>query len=131
MFFALALAVSVTAQATSQPWSFVESVGGLRVDLPVLKSGHWYLPVLADVSGLHDFGAKPTAMNSGLACSGVEARVVPPNVYLTLRTGIAGFKASSRCPDAQLGVPPRGRYQVLYRSPDGKTNRIGEIEIGL
>lgn len=43
----------------------MQSVGGLRIDAPVVEAdGSTYLPLLCDVSGLQTITVKPTAMNS-------------------------------------------------------------------
>src|SRR4029077_17489159 len=127
----VAILLPVVADAATQNWAFVESVGGLTVSDPVRVEGQWLLPVQADVAGLESFSSKDTTLNSALACSKVAATVRGTNIFLAIVTGVAGPGASARCPPAKLGSLPPGDYNVFYRGPDNVAVRIRTVSIGL
>jgi hypothetical protein len=134
----LALATAVTGSALpscagriSRDWQFVQSVGGIAVGVPVRgNDGSVVLPVHCDVSGLQAVTQQPAAMNSALSCDAPIVRVRSQSVSITLRTSLANGRSSgSRCPDANLGGIPPGRYSVYYASPDGSEHPLGTIEV--
>jgi len=115
---------------TSQPWSFMQSVGGIIVEKADRDEGGWRLPLLCDVSGLRTFTSKPTAVNSGLAWSGVTVAVEGRDILITVVTGPPQRAArSSACGEANLGRIPRGRYRLIYRDPSGDRHRIADLDL--
>jgi hypothetical protein len=110
-------------------WTFVQSVGGLSLGVPVYRNSEWSLPVKADVSGATEITIKPTAINSGLACKKIRAHVRGNRIYLSLVAGLAGSGTTARCPASELGKLPQGRYEVFYENPDQTSLVIGKIDI--
>jgi hypothetical protein len=71
---------------------------------------------------------KPTTQYSGLAFDTPVVQVSATNIFLTFRTTLPG-KREAQCPAADLGRIADGEYAVLYRSPDGKREPLGNIHI--
>ena len=131
IFVGLVLGVPSIAVATAQSWAFVVSVGGIVIGDAAKANGSWALPVRADVSGLESFTSKPTVMNSAMVCSGVVAKIVRSDIYLTIHTDLAGVGKSAQCPAAKLGVLPAGTYTVFYQGPEGAPVRLRAVQVGL
>jgi hypothetical protein len=131
MFLGLVLGIPSIAAATAQSWSFVVSVGGIVIGDAVKANGSWTLPVRADVSGLESFTSKPTVMNSAMVCSGVVAKIVRSDIYLTIHTDPAGVGKNAQCPAVKLGVLPAGAYTVFYQGPEGAPVRLRSVQVGL
>ena len=127
----LVLGVPSIAVATAQSWAFVVSVGGILIGDAVKANGSWTLPVRADVSGLESFTSKPTVMNSAMVCSGVVAKIVGSDIYLTIHTDLAGVGKRAQCPAAKLGVLPAGAYTVFYQGPEGAPVQLRSVQVGL
>ena len=128
----LLMLTACEAQAESQNWNFVGSVGGMRVGNAVRQhDGAVSLSVEADVSGLQRFSDTPTTMNSALACSKWHAHVATQNVELYLETLVAGVGATgSRCPRTiDLGPVKAGSYRVVYVGPDKVAHDIDTLNI--
>jgi hypothetical protein len=117
------------ARADPQGWSFIRSVGGLRVREPVRVNGLWRLPVRANVAGIESFTNRPTAQNPLLKCSSVLATIEGRGIYLTVDTAVQRSGGSARCAAAFLGHAPPGTYTVFYRSPEEPTIRLREVRI--
>jgi hypothetical protein len=126
----LVLGVPGIAVATAQSWAFVVSVGGIVIGDAVKANGTWSLPVRADVSGLESFTSKPTVMNSAMVCSGVVAKIVRSDIYLTIHTDLAGVGKRAQCPAAKLGVLPVGAYTVFYQGPEDAPVRLRAVQVG-
>jgi len=122
--------VSVAARSSCD-WAFVQSVGGIAVGTPRRDDrGHVWLPIRCDVSGLETITTRPTTTNSGNVCVPPRVRVRSSTVYLTVRTSLPSKRyPTSRCPDADLGELPAGRYAVVYDSPDGSEHPLGSIQL--
>ena len=131
IFVGLVLGIPSIAAATAQSWAFVVSVGGIVIGDAVKENGSWTLPVRADVSGLESFTSKPTVMNSAMVCSGVVAKIVRSDIYLTIHTDLAGVGRRAQCPAAKLGVLPAGAYTVFYQGPQGARVRLRSVQVGL
>ena len=115
--------------AEPRDWEFVQAVGGMAIDAPVLESGSWTLPVRADVSGLTAITNKPTALNSALICRSVKVTVEEQMIYLTIETDLTKEGGSPRCPPARLGRQQPGEYTVMYRGPNRHIVTLGDITI--
>jgi hypothetical protein len=130
---ALGLAVaaclfSAAAMAQSRDWSFVQSVGGLALGVPVERNGAWHLPIRCDVSGIEAVTTRPTAINSALACD-TTARVEGETIVLTVIARDDESNAFAACPPARLGRLPKGRYAVVYSGKSAERVEIGEVYI--
>ncbi len=130
---ALGLAVaaglfSTAALAQARDWSFVQSVGGLALGVPVERNGTWYLPIRCDVSGVEAVTTRPTAIHSALACD-PAAVVEGQTIVLTIVARPEESSAFADCPPVRLGRPPRGRYAVVYSGKTGERVAIGEVHI--
>lgn len=116
----------VAAVAKPLEWSGVQAVGGVRIGTPYAKSGQWYLPVEADVSGLKG----GTVVNSGLGCA-VTARPDGGTLLVTVDAKLAGSlaRSSAKCEPVKLGHIKAGGYDVVYRSPSEPDQALGRIDI--
>jgi hypothetical protein len=129
----LATAALVVSCSKGEPrsWAFMLTVGGLRVDSPLIsETGGWALPVLADVSGTKTFTTKPTALNSALACD-TGAAVEGMSIFVTVFTELSAGAKSASCPFIQLGKIPSGVYSVFYRGQNEPPVLLGEVRVGL
>ena len=97
--------------STAADWSFVQSVGGMRLGDPYIKDGHYYVPVVIDVSGNQSITTVPTAINTGLVCAsmigegsgdifGMDYWIT---IYIQPETEAKSPKPGSVCPDVVLG----------------------------
>jgi hypothetical protein len=120
-----------TAFAKEQPWSFVASVGGLQVGVPMHSHGRWSLPIQADVSGAQAITTKPTTFNSAIVCTAVDAKVQGPDIMLVVRTTLAHGGATSVCPAAKLGKLANGSYNVWYGTSRAKGISLGTVRVAL
>lgn len=112
-------------------WSFMQSVGGMRVGSPEKKEKNsWLLPVICDVSGLTTITQKPTAINSGLVVTQVPHRIEGNEIHISVALNTPLNKSgSSRCKDIVLsGIKPAS-YNVLYAEPNKATHAIGTIKL--
>jgi hypothetical protein len=116
--------------AESQDWAFVQSVGGIALDRPFEKEGEWFLPVQCNVSGLKAVTTQPTAMNSGIVCTKIKAKIEERSIFLTVVTGIPREGTGASCPPAKLGAIEKGNYSVFYLSPSNHPVLLGNIAIG-
>lgn len=125
----LSLQGCLMAFAEDRSWAFVTAVGGLEVGAPVQAGNKWQLPVRADVSGLQTITVKPTAINSGLVCKSVQAKVKGQDIFLILETTLAHGNAASVCPAASLGRPAAGRYNLWYGTSRADGVALGTLTI--
>jgi len=122
------LAPLLTSEA--QPWSMIQSVGGLRVDDPVSRpDGTVFLPVVCNVSGLQKITTEPTTMNSGLVVKNTTAKIEQMSIQIQILTCVVDKKHSALSKGVNLGRPESGTYQVEYLNLDGSTVPLREIEI--
>jgi hypothetical protein len=113
-----------------QSWGAMQSVGGLRIDAPVVEAdGSTYLPLLCDVSGLQTITVKPTAMNSSQVVRQIVVQRRKEKIQLQVVTGIADNQRASVARGVSLGRVPEGVYQLEYVNPDGSTVMLKEIKI--
>ncbi|HEY9842960.1 MAG: hypothetical protein ACAI44_14260 [Candidatus Sericytochromatia bacterium] len=113
----------------ARDWDFVQSVGGIAVAAPVRQGGRVLLPVRADVSGTEQISVKPVMLNSGLVCMGVSVVRDGQEIGLTIRTGLLQRGRDARCPAADLGDLPPGTYRIVYLSPDGSKQPLGDFSL--
>lgn len=140
VYLLLASFMCASVFADPENWSFVQSVGGIAVDAPLLAQWGdwgWVMPVRADVSGLQGVTTKPTALNSALICERTDLAVEGRNMYLTIVTAPApssdaegGQHATSRCPPLTFGEMIPGKYSVFYRGPGETPVPLGEVSFG-
>jgi hypothetical protein len=113
-----------------QSWGAMQSVGGLRIDAPVVEAdGSTYLPLLCDVSGLQTITVKPTAMNSSQVVRQIVVQRRKEKIQLQVVTGIADNQRMSVVRGVSLGRVPEGEYPLEYLNPDGSTVMLKEIKI--
>ena len=111
--------------------AFLRAHGGLETGDAEYVNGRWRLPVHCDVSGVSSLHQPGNVLHSGLAWWRSVAVVEGDRIYLTIETHVMGPEAgSARCGPADLGRTAEGRYEVLYRDPDGATARLGEVWVG-
>ncbi len=111
-------------------WAFVQSVGGIALGATSVIDEQWSLDVRANVSGLEEVTVKPTLLNSALICESTTASVQSNDIYLTINSGLVREGYSASCPAAKLGRVNQGSYQIFYKSPNGESQRLGEIMLG-
>lgn len=129
-FVNLLCILPLTVCSEAKDWAFVQSVGGIALGAATVSDKEWSLVVRANVSGLEDVTVKPTQLNSALICESTTASVQGNNIYLTINSGMVREGFSASCPAAKLGRVNEGSYQVFYKSPNGETQRLGEIMLG-
>jgi hypothetical protein len=113
-----------------QKWSYILSVGGLKIGKPYFEKDNWYLEVKCDVSGLREISAKPTAINSFHVCRDIKVEIQGENIQLTVITSFPDdVHRSALCNDAKLGKIPDGEYKVYYIYPAEEQVLIGNINI--
>ena len=129
-----ALMLSIAASGCSVPgnpmnWAFVQSVGGITVHQPIVKTGDWVLPLNVDVSGQQAFSTKPTKLNSGLSCQSVQAQTESSAIYLTVMVAVAEPNGKTECSYAKTGTLSPGNYKVFYRGPNEQPVLVGEVTV--
>jgi hypothetical protein len=120
---------SQIALAEKMDWTFIQSIGGISVGVPLRTEDGFYLPIDCDVSGLKQVTVKPTTINSALVCSKVYVSIKGNNIYITISTGLPGGRENSQCSAVKIGYPESGDYAVFYKDPKGPTYEIGKIKI--
>ena len=58
----------ITLTRNSRDWTFIQTVGGIKIEKPLETEDGFYLPVICNVSGQDFVTVKPTGMNSALFC---------------------------------------------------------------
>ena len=115
----------------SQSWKFIQSVGGISLGAPVRDAaGRVSVPVSCDVSGLHRVTIQPTTINSALVCLPPRVSVRQGAIYFTVVTSVVSDRyPSPLCPSLALGRIASGAYSVVYLSPDGSHQPLGNLII--
>jgi hypothetical protein len=114
------------AAAQTRDWAFIQSVGGLKLGVPVDRSGMWWLPVRCNVSGAEAVTAEPTAFHPTLACA-TAATVEGRSIVLTIMARPDPSGGMADCPPARLGILERGRYTVFYSGSASERVEIGDV----
>ncbi len=123
--------ISLPIFAQEQGWSFVQSVGGIRIEAPVKVAGVWTLPLTTNVSGLETVTNSPTVLNSGLVCKATHAVVEGFNIYISIVTDYAGEGKSAVCSSAKLGALLPGEYTIFYRRTNENPVYLGKVAVGV
>ena len=123
--------ISLPIFAQEQGWSFVQSVGGIRIEAPVKVAGVWTLPLTTNVSGLETVTNSPTVLNSGLVCKATHAVVEGFNIYISIVTDYAGEGKSAVCSSAKLGALLPGEYTIFYRLTNENPVYLGKVAVGV
>ena len=105
-------------------WSFIESVGGMKVEL-----NNKNLCVACDVSGTRRITTKPTIVNSGIGVRKLRWTRIGATIRLTVVTSVFEKGMSSSCGSIDLSKAPSGVYDVEYLDPDGTTHSLGKIAL--
>ena len=129
LFLIATALIASGAIAQEQPWTFVQSAGGLRVGQPLKRANGWVLPVAADVSGLTTITTVPSKVNIALACRETKAQLEGQAIYITLVTGAKGPGAESRCPPVYIANVLPGRYAGFYRSTGQVPVALGDVKL--
>lgn len=156
IIIALLCAISLSSCASGgfgQPdgepmdWTFIQSVGGIRLGDPYLRGGRYWVPVLVDVSGAQTITVTPTLRNTGLVCTSVTFSGSGSyidfdldfwlTVYTEAESPSNGGRLSSECNDIPLNFMssfgdrtynfyyiPKSANSNIFRS---KENLVGVI----
>jgi hypothetical protein len=114
-------------------WSFIQSVGGLRISNPIYTDTGLILPIFCDVSGLYKFTIQPTIMHSALVFASVNAKVKKDEINIIINTTLAAHdteKQTTRCQPIHLNSLQNGSYKVYYKDISGVQHYIDDVEIG-
>ena len=113
-----------------QSWETIQSMGGLRVNDPVMRDdGTFFLPVVCNVSGLDTITVKPTAINSALVVRKIATRIKKHTIQIQIVTCVVDNRHTSCTKGVEIGSLQRGTYQVEYLNPDGMTVPIRTVEM--
>lgn len=107
-----------------QPWSFIQAVGGMKVDI---KENH--LVVRCDVSGLKTVTTKPMTINSAMGVREMKCSRLGSVLQLSVVTSAIEKGMTTECGSLDLSKYPAGPYSVVYLDPDGTTHAIETITI--
>jgi len=107
-----------------QDWSFIESVGGMKVAL-VDKT----LAVECDVSGLKTITVKPTMVNSGMGVRQLKYSRSKNSIRISLITSVLEKGMKTRTGSIDLANYPPGTYSVVYLNPDGTTHPLSVVTL--
>lgn len=124
MFVLIFFSGCVTPKKTAQhrDWSFVKSVGGMRIGTPKrnLLEG-WFLAVKSDVSGMFEITEKPTITNSNLILTALRFKIEKKILYLWIETNLAhGRVFQTTCYGLKFNKLNHGlgEYTIKYLNPD-------------
>ena|SRR5215470_9283391 len=110
-----------------QPWSFVQSVGGIRIGAATrMPDERVQLSVECDVSGARSITGAPHTMNSAIGVSKVLAAVDGRRIAISIRTGVG---ESSGCPPLVLSGLDPGAYVIVYSGADRELHELGKVEV--
>jgi len=108
-----------------QPWSFMQSVGGIRVTgAERLPDGSVSLDVDCDVSGLRAVTVRPTTLNSAIGVGGVAVKRRESTLILSVH---GAAQATCTCPHPTLRSLPAGEYAVAYQGSDRQLHPLGSV----
>lgn len=120
----------ITLTRNSRDWTFIQSVGGIKIEKPIETEDGFYLPVICNVSGQDSVTVKPKGPNSALFCLKTETTVEENNIYITVITGYALFqKLDCKCKAVSIEKLKSGNYKVFYKDKESSEHKIGEFSI--
>ena len=105
-------------------WSFIESVGGMKVNFDKRE-----LSVSCNVSGTEEISNKPTMVNSGIGVRKLKLSRAGSTIRLAVVTSVLEKGISPKCGNVDLSKYPAGTYTVVYLNPDGTTHPLGSVVI--
>lgn len=113
-------------------WSFVQTVGGMKVGNPQpISKGSWSIPIECDVSGLTTVTTKPTTLNSSLVVKNVKCMTKQDRILIWVVTCVVTerYKESHWTNNITLKGMDKGKYRVQYLNSDGSLVDIRLIEL--
>jgi hypothetical protein len=114
----------------TKDWQFIQSVGGISIEKPLLTEDGLYLPVICNVSGTDSITVKPTMLNSALSCIKIKSYIIGNNIFLKIVTGlVVSKKDNCNCKAISLGYLKQGKYKVYYGKKNSFEHQIGEFVI--
>jgi len=116
-------------ESTERDWSFVKSVGGLKIGKPYKELNIHYLPIKVDVSGLQEITTKPTMLNSALMCSRTGLLIKGNEIYISIYTSLINETAGNNCKSIPLLGIREGKYTVYYSATNTEKHKLGSITI--
>ena len=120
----------ITLTRNSRDWTFIQSVGGIKIEKPLETEDGFYLPVVCNVSGQDSVTVKPKGPNSALFCLKTKTTVEENKVFLTVVTGYALFdKLDTKSRAVRIGKLKSGNYTVFYKDKKSGEHKIGEFTI--
>ena len=120
----------ITLTRNSRDWTFIQTVGGIKIEKPLETEDGFYLPVICNVSGQDFVTVKPTGMNSALFCLKTKTTINDNKIYLTVIRGCAIFeKLDCKCKAVRIGKLKIGNYKVFYQDKESNEHQIGEFTI--
>ena len=127
----LILLISSCTSATSQErsWSFIQSIGGIKIGQAYKDNDTYYLPIQVDVSGLQEITTKPTMLNSALMCSRTGHLIKDNEIHISIFTALINDTASKNCKAVPLINVKEGVYAVYYSTSIDGMHQLGTISI--
>ncbi len=115
----------------TQPWSFVQRTGGIRIHDPVVKAGQRLLPVEYDISGLNEVTCKPALLNSGMAVKEITVSRSKHQLAISVVSTLPGNenRNTGRIHYADISSLPQGKYDVFYGKVGGEDRYLGSINV--
>jgi len=114
----------------SRDWTFIQNVGGIKIEKPLETEDGFYLPVICNVSGQDSVTVKPKGPNSALFCLKTKTTVQENKIYLTVMTGYTLFdKLDTKSKAVRIGKLEPGNYTVYYKDKKTGEHKIGEFSI--
>ena len=113
-------------------WSFIQTVGGIRVGDPQpLSKGNWIIPIECDVSGLTTVTVKPTTVNSALVVKDIRCKTRRDTILVWAVACVVTerYRESHWTQGISVKGTKPGKYTVQYLNPDGTTVDIRSIEL--
>jgi len=131
--------------AVAADWEFIQSVGGIRLGDPYIRDGHYFVPLIANVSGSQSVTTSPTNRSTGLVCATIEGDGIGNifgtdywvTIYIQPESEVALTNPSGICPDIALGRVGMGisppKWDVYFddrpdRQRGSKNHLIGTVE---
>ena len=120
----------ISLTRSSKDWSFIQTVGGIKIEKPLETEDGFYLPVICNVSGRDSVTVKPKGINSALFCLKTKTLINGNKIYLTVITGYSLFeKLDFKCKAVKIEKLKPGNYKVFYKDKESSEHQIGEFSI--